>query len=77
MSKDVVFRVEISFKDSIKTDEGIMEVAQKIADALEHEVNHGNGLAPEQINDDEDGTYTEHIRVTPNDLNKTIIVSFR
>lgn len=70
MSKDLTFRVELSFSGKVVSDEEVMEIAQKIANSLEHEVNTG-GLAPEDSD-----VYTEHIRVTPQYLDKTIIVSF-
>jgi hypothetical protein len=70
MSKDLTFRVELTFSGKIVSDDEVMEIAQKIANSLEHEVNTG-GLAPEDSD-----IFTEHIRVTPQYVNKTIIVSF-
>jgi SAM-dependent MidA family methyltransferase len=68
MSKDLTFRVELSFSSKITDDDAIMEIAQKIADAIKHECNHGMGIAP-----DYGDAYTEIVRVTPNYLNKTVI----
>jgi hypothetical protein len=45
--KKVSFVVTIEFADKITGDGEIKEVAQNIADSLNHTVNHGNGLAPE------------------------------
>lgn len=71
MSKDLVFRVEITFADKVVSDDEVNEVAQNIMRALESEVNSGIGLAPENSD-----TYTQHIRITPQYVNKTLITSF-
>jgi hypothetical protein len=67
MSKDVTFRVELTFKSHIERDEDVMAIAQNIARAIVAETN-GQGISPQ------DGdTYLEIVRVTPQYLNKTII----
>jgi len=65
--KDLVFRVELSFADDVSDDKDVMEIAQRVAQAIVDGAN-GRGIAPE--NGD---TYLEIVRVTPNYLNKTII----
>jgi len=67
MSKDLTFRVELTFSEKVTSDDDIMEIAQNIADALKSHANTA-GLAPEGGD-----SFTEIIRVTPNYLNKTII----
>jgi hypothetical protein len=67
MSKDVTFRVELTFESNIERDEDVMAIAQNIARAIVAETN-GQGISPQ------DGdTYLEIVRVTPQYLNKTII----
>ena len=67
MSKDVTFRVELTFESNIERDEDVMAIAQNIARAIVLETN-GQGISPQ------DGdTYLEIVRVTPQYLNKTII----
>jgi len=67
MSKDVTFRVELSFESNIERDEDLMSIAQNIARAIVSETN-GQGISPQ------DGdTYLTIVRVTPQYLNKTII----
>jgi hypothetical protein len=67
MSKDVTFRVELSFESNIERDEDVMEIAQNIARAIVAEAK-SNFIAP-----DNGDTYLEIVRVTPQYLNKTII----
>jgi hypothetical protein len=67
MSKDVTFRVELSFESNIERDEDLMSIAQNIARAIVSETN-GQGISPQ------DGdTFLRIVRVTPQYLNKTII----
>lgn len=67
MSKDVTFRVELTFESNIERDEDVMAIAQNIARAIVAETN-GQGISPQ------DGdTYLEIVRVTPQYLNQTII----
>jgi hypothetical protein len=70
MSKDLTFRVEVSFSGKVYTDDEINEVANKIANALKREVEE-NELAPENSD-----IVTEHIRVTENYSNESIVISF-
>jgi hypothetical protein len=67
MSKDVTFRVELSFESNIERDEDVMEIAQNIARAIVAEAK-SNFIAP-----DNGDTYLEIVRVTPQYLNQTII----
>lgn len=67
MSKDVTFRVELTFESNIEQDEDIMQIAENIARAIKAETN-GQGIAPQ--NGD---TYLEIVRVTPQYINKTVI----
>jgi hypothetical protein len=67
MSKDVTFRVELSFESNIERDEDVMEIAQNIARAIVAEAK-SNFIAP-----DYGDTYLEIVRVTPQYLNQTII----
>ena len=72
MTKTIRFSVEITFADYVKNDDKeVVEVGQKIVDALVSHVDHSeNGLAP-----DDSETFVEHIRVDANGI-KTIIHSF-
>lgn len=56
--KKLTFVVTLEFADKITSDNEIHETAFKIAKALEHECNSGNGLAP-----DHSDTYTKSIEV--------------
>ncbi|HUU89522.1 MAG TPA: hypothetical protein VMX17_17450 [Candidatus Glassbacteria bacterium] len=52
------FKITLTFADNVKGEEAIREMVEKIADALKHECESGNGLAPESSE-----TYTEEIEV--------------
>jgi hypothetical protein len=67
MSKDLTFRIELTFESNIERDEDVMQVAQNIARAIVAETN-GQGIAPQ-----EGDTYLEIVRVTPQYINKTVI----
>ena len=67
MSKDVTFRVELTFESNIERDEDLMSIAQNIARAIVAETN-GQGISPQ-----EGDTYLTIVRVTPQYLNQTII----
>ena len=68
MSKDLTFRVELTFNTKIVSDDEIMEIAHNIARAIKNEAENGVGISPEYSDN-----YTEIIRVTPNYLNTTVI----
>lgn len=68
--KRIKFTVDLLFSDSIDKKE-IPEISRKIADALRHEVDSGNGFAPET----DDSPYTNEIRVM-NDEAGVVILSF-
>lgn len=44
--KKLTFQVTLEFEDKIVDDLEINEVCSRIANALVHEVEHGNGLSP-------------------------------
>ena len=46
MSKIVSFKVTLEFSDDITKEEEIVTIASNIALALESEINHGEGLSP-------------------------------
>ena len=72
MSKDVLFRVELSFKDKIVSDEELREISENIANAIESQIKHGEvGMSPRDSDN-----FTTEVRVTPWYLNKTVIKSF-
>jgi uncharacterized protein YggL (DUF469 family) len=56
--KKALFKLELKFSNKVSSDEELKEIAKKVVDALVHECNAGNGLAPEGS----DG-YTEKITV--------------
>lgn len=56
--KEHKFTLTLTFADDVKGEEAIYEMVEKIALALRHECECGNGLAPE-----ESETYTDSIRV--------------
>lgn len=56
MSKIVNLNLRLEFADSILEND-IESIAKKVADALRHECDSGNGLAPDE-------TYTEKIIVS-------------
>lgn len=61
--KKHTFLVTITVADEIPDDkagEVVKEMAGRIADALRHECDSGNGLTPEETE-----TYTEEIKVVP------------
>jgi hypothetical protein len=53
------FTVTLTLSDKVSDDDAIKEMAFKIADALRHECDSGNGLAPE-LSD----SFTEKIEVS-------------
>ncbi len=53
------FTVTLTLSEKLSDDDAIKEMAYKIADALRHECDSGNGLAPEKSD-----SYTEKIEVT-------------
>lgn len=57
--KKHTFTVTLTLSDKVSDDEAIKEMAFKIADALRHECDSGNGLAPEKSD-----CYTEEIVVS-------------
>ena len=57
--KKHTFTVTLTLSDKISDDEAIKEMAWKIANALLHECDSGNGLAPEMSD-----AYTEKIEVS-------------
>ncbi len=57
--KTQVFTITINFSDKVTSDNDIKEVAFKIADALRHECDSGNGLAPESSD-----AYTKEIVIS-------------
>lgn len=61
------FIVELEFADDIVADDEIENIASSILDALVHEVNCGNGFAPESSD-----TYTKSIEVSNNIINSTL-----
>lgn len=70
MSKNShTFTVTVILSDKVSDDEAIKEIAFKIADALRHECDSGNGLAPE-LSD----AYTEEIVVSNQFLPEALTV---
>lgn len=57
--KKHTFTVTLTLSDKVSDDEAIKEMAFKIADALRHECDSGNGLAPEMSD-----AFTEKIEVS-------------
>lgn len=57
--KKHTFTVTLTLSDKVSDDEAIKEMAYKIADALRHECDSGNGLAP-----DKSDAFTEKIEVS-------------
>ena len=57
--KSQTFTVTLTLSDKVSDDDAIKEMACKIADALRHECDSGNGLAPETSD-----AYTEGIEVS-------------
>jgi len=57
--KKHTFTVTLTLSDKVSDDDAIKEMAFKIADALRHECDSGNGLAPEKSD-----AYTEGIEVS-------------
>jgi len=57
--KKHTFTVTLTLSDKVSDDDAIKEMAFKIADALRHECDSGNGLAPE-LSD----SFTEKIEVS-------------
>jgi hypothetical protein len=57
--KTQTFTVTLTFSGKVTSDDEIKETAFKIADALRHECDSGNGLAPE-LSD----SFTEKIEVS-------------
>jgi hypothetical protein len=57
--KKHTFTVTLTLSDKVSDDEAIKEMAFKIADALRHECDSGNGLAPEMSD-----SFTEKIEVS-------------
>lgn len=71
MSKNITFRVELTFSGEVVSDEQIKEIRDNVLQALVHQVDTGMGIAPEDAD-----LITDHIRVTPQYLNETAIHSF-
>jgi hypothetical protein len=65
------FIVELEFSDKIVSDSDIEEIGISILESLVHEVNSGNGFAPEKSD-----TYTISIKVSNNVINSTFIKQF-
>lgn len=59
--KKISFNVEITFSDSIYSDDEYNEITQNVMDALIYQVNSGQGLSPE-----ESEAFTEKISVKLN-----------
>jgi hypothetical protein len=57
--KKHTFTVTLTLSDKVSDDDAIKEMAYKIADALRHECDSGNGLAP-NLSD----SFTEKIEVS-------------
>jgi hypothetical protein len=57
--KTQTFTVTLTFSGKVTSDDEIKETAFKIADALRHECDSGNGLAPEDSD-----SYTKEIIVS-------------
>lgn len=57
--KKHTFTVTLTLSDKVSDDDAIKEMAFKIADALRHECDSGNGLAPEMSD-----AFTEKIEVS-------------
>ena len=56
--KNVTFTLELGFSDKVSSDQ-LQEIARKVVDALKHECDAGNGLAPEESN-----AFTTNIKVS-------------
>lgn len=69
MSKDLVFRVELSFDNKIVSDDEINEIAQNVALAIKERAESDN----ERVRPNYSDVNLEIIRVTPQYLNETII----
>lgn len=69
----IQFTVNITFADSITgDDEQIKEITNKIANALKHECDSGNGIAP-----DSSDTFTSEIQVIPQILvEESVLIKF-
>lgn len=67
--KKISFNVELTFSDSIYSDDEYNEITQNVMDALIYQVNSGQGLSPE-----ESEGFTEKISVKPN-INSLCVVS--
>lgn len=57
--KKHTFTISLTLSEGVSDDEAIKEMAFKIADALRHECDSGNGLAPEMSD-----SYTQEIVVS-------------
>lgn len=71
MMRKLVFTVELEFEDKISQDQEIGEVAINILEALKHECDAGNGLAPEVSE-----TFTRKIVVSNSVVNTSVEHSF-
>lgn len=69
--KTIKLTVELTFANNINSDKEIANVAKNVLDTLEHEVECGIGLAP-----DETETYTTKIVVTEQRYNTDFIKTF-
>lgn len=67
--KKISFNVELTFSDSIYSDDEYNEITKNIIDGLSRQVDSGQGLSPE-----ESEAFTEEISVKPN-INSDSIVS--
>ena len=67
--KKHTFSVTLTLSDKLSDDDAIKEMAYKIADALRHECDSGNGLAPE-LSD----SFTEKIEVSNDFLPEALTV---
>jgi hypothetical protein len=70
--KKVTFTLTIEFSDKISGDDEFQEIANKIADALVHECDCGNGLAPDQSD-----AFTESVEISNDILGVRVINSIR
>jgi energy-converting hydrogenase Eha subunit G len=68
MSKDLTFRVELSFDKKIVSDEEIMEIAENVARAIKDRAESDERIRPNYSD-----VVLEIVRVTPQYLNTTVI----
>lgn len=63
------FTISLTFADKITDDTDILEIASNIARAIRNEVENGQGITT-----DFSDTYTTEIKVTPQFIDKSILV---